>query len=56
MSPIQGSEDDGDNKNDSAHALSSTMPSLQDLNYLGIPYDKIIQKWWELYNDGQTPV
>ena len=27
-----------------------------DLNYLGIPYDKIIQKWWELYNDGQTPV
>lgn len=56
MSPIQGSEDDRDNKNDSAHALSSTMPSLQDLNYLGIPYDKIIQKWWELYNDGQTPV
>lgn len=53
---IQGSEDDRDNKNDSAHALSSTMPSLQDLNYLGIPYDKIIQKWWELYNDGQTPV
>lgn len=56
MSPIQGSEDDRDNKNDSAHALSSVMPSLQDLNYLGIPYDKIIQKWWELYNDGQTPV
>lgn len=27
-----------------------------DLNYLGIPYDKIIRKWWELYNDGQTPV
>ena len=81
MSPIQGSEDDRDNKNDSAHALSSVMPSFQDsskncgessragsdpareetveksdLNYLGIPYDKIIQKWWELYNDGQTPV
>lgn len=32
------------------------MPSLQDLTYLGIPYDKIIQKWWELYNDGQEPV
>lgn len=28
----------------------------RDLDYLGIPYDKIIQKWWELYNDGQTPV
>ena len=25
------------------------------LCYLGIPYDKIIQKWWELYNDGQEP-
>ena len=25
-------------------------------NYLGIPYDKIVRKWWELYNEGQTPV
>ena len=24
--------------------------------YLGIPYDQIIKKWWELYNDGQEPV
>lgn len=24
--------------------------------YLGIPYASIINKWWELYNDGQTPV
>ena len=23
--------------------------------YLGIPYSSIIQKWWELYNDGQEP-
>ena len=27
----------------------------EGLSYLGIPYDKIIQKWWELYNDGQEP-
>lgn len=24
--------------------------------YLGIPYAAIIAKWWELYNDGKTPV
>lgn len=26
------------------------------LNYSGIPYSAIIQKWWEMYNDGQEPV
>ena len=26
------------------------------LNYLGIGYDQIISKWWELYNHGQEPV
>lgn len=26
------------------------------IDYLGIGYDKIIRKWWELYNDGQEPV
>ena len=81
MSPIQGSESEGNANNDRVDTLSSVMPSFQDsskncgessragsdpareetveksdLNYLGIPYDKIIQKWWELYNDGQTPV
>ena len=25
-------------------------------NYLGIPYTSIIAKWWQMYNDGQTPV
>ncbi len=25
------------------------------LSYLGIPYDKIIRKWWQMYNDGQEP-
>ena len=81
MSPIQGSESEGNANNDRVDTLSSVMPSFQDsskncgessragsdpareetveksdLNYLGIPYDKIIRKWWELYNDGQTPV
>lgn len=25
------------------------------LNYLGIPYSEIIDKWWELHNGGKTP-
>ncbi len=25
-------------------------------NYLDIPYEKIIRKWWKMYNDGQEPV
>ncbi len=28
----------------------------EHLNYLGVPYASIIDKWWELYNDGRTPV
>ena len=30
--------------------------SLSGLNYNGIPYSDIIRKWWELYNEGKTPV
>lgn len=30
--------------------------SSEPLNYCGIPYADIIQKWWELYNDGQEPI
>ena len=26
------------------------------LDYLGIPYSLIIDKWWEMYHNGQTPV
>ena len=25
-------------------------------SYLGLPYSSIIDKWWNLYNDGRTPV
>jgi len=27
-----------------------------DLTYKGIPYAEIIGKWWQMYNDGETPV
>lgn len=36
-------------------SAASTTSAAQD-NYLGIPYGKIIKKWWQLYNDGQEPM
>ena len=37
-------------------ASSASTPSVSQDNYLGIPYEKIIKKWWQLYNDGQEPM
>ena len=34
----------------------TTETASELLNYCGIPYADIIQKWWELYNDGQEPI
>ncbi|MCI5579993.1 MAG: YfjI family protein [Phocaeicola plebeius] len=30
--------------------------ATKELTYEGMPYQQIINKWWELYNGGQTPV
>ena len=38
------------------HTEHGAMSPLQDLNYLGIPYSQIIDKYWELFYQGQTPV
>ena len=38
----------------SASAPTSSSQSGND--YLGIPYSEIIQKWWQMYNDGQEPM
>ena len=38
----------------SSSSASSTSSSSND--YLGIPYSEIIQKWWQMYNDGHEPV
>ena len=37
-------------------ASSSTSSSVSQDNYLGIPYEEIIKKWWQMYNDGQEPM
>ncbi len=52
--------DAGINANDS-EPLTQATPAFnahdnEHLTYLGIEYDQIIKKWWELYNDGQEPV
>lgn len=37
-------------------ADSSPFTLNSSLSYLGIPYALIIDRWWAMYNDGQTPV
>ena len=39
----------------SSPSSPSSSPSSGE-NYLGIPYEVIIEKWWGMYNDGKTPV
>lgn len=42
---------------ESASSSSSSPSSSSSGNdYLGIPYSEIIQKWWQMYNDGHEPV
>ena len=41
-------------KNQAQSDSASSSSSSND--YLGIPYSEIIQKWWQMYNDGHEPV
>ena len=34
----------------------SSSSSFTSTDYLGIPYSEIIQKWWQMYNDGHEPM
>ena len=43
-----------DNSKLTADSKLSTLNS--QLEYNGIPYNDIIRKWWELYNEGKEPV
>ena len=40
----------------SSSSPSSSSASSSSNDYLGIPYSEIIQKWWQMYNDGHEPV
>ena len=51
---VQVSQNSSKNQVQPASASSSSSSSSND--YLGIPYSEIIQKWWQMYNDGHEPV
>ena len=57
---FQGSQNpQNSSKNQAQPASASPSPSTSSSSgndYLGIPYSEIIQKWWQMYNDGHEPV
>ena len=52
---VQASQNYSKNQVQPASASSSSSSSSCN-DYLGIPYSEIIQKWWQMYNDGHEPV
>ena len=60
---VQGSQNSSKNQAQLASASPSPSsspspsPSSSSSNdYLGIPYSEIIQKWWQMFNDGHEPM
>ena len=53
---VQASQNPSKNQTQPASASSSPSSSSSSNDYLGIPYSEIIQKWWQMYNDGHEPV
>ena len=53
---LKGQEFKNSRNSSSSAASSASTPSVSQDNYLGIPYEEIIKKWWQLYNDGQEPM
>ncbi|EJW91383.1 hypothetical protein EVA_20510, partial [gut metagenome] len=43
-------------ENQGEAATEKTSETASPLCYQGIPYDRIVEKWWAFYNEGQTPV
>ena len=62
LNPRNSSKDQAQPASASSSASSSSSPSSSPSSssasndYLGIPYSEIIQKWWQMYNDGHEPV
>ena len=55
--PSSSSSPSPSSSSPSSSSPSSPSPSSSSGNdYLGIPYSEIIQKWWQMYNDGQEPM
>ena len=51
--PLEAGEDDKEQKDEKGEKTAS---EEKPLCYKGIPYDRIIEKWWSLYNEGEHPI
>ena len=51
--PLEAGEDDKEQKDEKGEKTASEEAPLC---YKGIPYDRIIEKWWTLYNEGEHPI
>ena len=58
-SPMEGEGRENSNDSEKTKTTDSARQESGDVgvsSYLGIPYSDIIDKWWEMYHNGQTPV
>ena len=51
--PLEAGEDAKEQKDEKGEKTAS---EEKPLCYKGIPYDRIIEKWWTFYNDGEHPI
>ena len=50
------SEATSETETDQSQPAAATTSEEQPMCYKGIPYDRIIEKWWAFYNDGEHPI
>ena len=50
------SEDTFETEAEQPQPAAAKASEEQPMCYKGIPYNRIIEKWWELYNDGEHPI
>ena len=54
--PTTGSPKEGEDwEEQEGKQAGKTSEGASPLNYDGVPYDRIIKKWWAFYNQGKTP-
>ena len=54
--PARGSPEEGEDwEEQEGKQAGKTSEGASPLNYDGVPYDRIIKKWWAFYNQGKTP-
>ena len=54
--PTTGSPEEGEDwEEQEGKQAGKTSEGASPLNYDGVPYDRIIEKWWAFYNQGKTP-